>query len=315
MDLERKVLGLLFSRDRAMQLDATLRSFYTCCQDPDLLDLAVLYKATTLLHSKQYAGLQAAYPQVHFISQASFRHDVLDHLYQEPSGPLRFFRRLILSLGHRLGAANRLLPFAGPIPYGLFLVDDNLFVRRFNLEPVLLSLQSDPSALGFSLRLGSNTTFCYPQNRTQSLPPLEAFHSDGEIFRFNWTRADGDFGYPLEVSSSIYRLAELLPVLDRLQFTNPNRMESYLSHKAPLFSTSRPWLLCFGQSVTFCDPINKIHTDYANRAGSDPTYTADHLAELYEQGYRIDVNAYLGFIPSGCHQEEKLVFALQEAAR
>jgi len=47
-------LVLVFSRDRAMQLDATLRSFFLHCEDPERADVMVLYRATTPTHAEQY---------------------------------------------------------------------------------------------------------------------------------------------------------------------------------------------------------------------------------------------------------------------
>ncbi|HEY0733431.1 MAG TPA: beta-1,6-N-acetylglucosaminyltransferase, partial [Herpetosiphonaceae bacterium] len=64
----------------------------------------------------------------------------------------------------------------------------------------------------------------------------------------------------------------------------------------------------------FCNPINKVQTIYDNRAGDAPQYAADHLANLFEQGYRVRVTAYAGFVPSACHQEVDLLYERQPDA-
>ncbi|MBA4321093.1 MAG: hypothetical protein C0412_22105, partial [Flavobacterium sp.] len=68
---------IIFSFDRAMQLDAVLRSFYSHCTDHELVNMTVLYKVSDELHSSQYQKLQKEYPKVNFVLQSDFRSDVL----------------------------------------------------------------------------------------------------------------------------------------------------------------------------------------------------------------------------------------------
>jgi len=69
-----------------------------------------------------------------------------------------------------------------------------------------------------------------------------------------------------------------------------------------------PSLLCFENSVAFCNPINIIQEQVINRSGVNYEYSTDRLAQLFADGYRIDIGAYTGFIPNSCHQEVELVF-------
>ena len=59
------------------------------------------------------------------------------------------------------------------------MVDDNIFVKDFLLKEIIEALDRNPRAIGFSLRLGRNTGYCYMQGRDQSLPP---FNDAGEEF-------------------------------------------------------------------------------------------------------------------------------------
>ncbi|MBL0176295.1 MAG: hypothetical protein IPP94_13675 [Ignavibacteria bacterium] len=84
-------------------------------------------------------------------------------------------------------------------PFILFVVDDTLFVRPFSLEGTARALASHAQALGFSLRLGRNTRYCYMSGEMQ---PLPRFRSAGPgCLLFRWDGARHDFKYPLEVSS------------------------------------------------------------------------------------------------------------------
>ena len=56
--------------------------------------------------------------------------------------------------------------------YVFFMVDDNIFVKDFLLKDIIEALNRNHRAIGFSLRLGRNTGYCYMQRRDQSLPPF-----------------------------------------------------------------------------------------------------------------------------------------------
>jgi hypothetical protein len=126
------------------------------------------------------------------------------------------------------------------------------------------------------------------------------------LLRFRWIGADGDFGYPLEVSSSAYRLEDLFPMLATVSFTNPNRLEGQLAKRAKKFRRKAPELLCFHQSVTFCNPVNRVQTVLDNRVGAVQEYSSEGLAEMFDAGYRLNVEYYRDFVPGSCHQEVKL---------
>lgn len=262
-----------------MQLDATLRSFLLHCQDAGDSQIRVLYATSGKApHPEQYRRLEeefANYPFLRFVRENDFRSDCIA------------------------------LPAA--FDYVCFLVDDNLFVRDFSLAQCLRDLEANPQALGYSLRLGRNTTYCYPFNRHQRPPTFRPSESSALIFR--WTDGDLDFGYPLELSSSIYRTRDVLPFLTGLAFSNPNHLEVAMDEHKDHYRDQRPLLLCAPESITFCAPMNKVQSICPNnRVSSFQEYTADRLAQLFDQGYRINVDSYAGFRPNACHQEVEYRF-------
>jgi len=321
------VKALLFSRDRAMQLDAVLRSFFSHCQDCEPEHVHVLYHAAPGQHARQYQTLKAAYPEVNFTPQKDFRGDVLQLLDPYPAAtfagriyralnrliaaiisferlPLRYIRGILLRLRTRLLA--RLFPITADDSFVLFLVDDNIFVRDFSLADAARALGSRPRALGFSLRLGENTTYCYALDKAQARP--EFTRLSGGLLKFKWPAAELDFAYPLEVSSSLYRTRDILPLIASRPFTNPNELEYQMAVSAGAFSEKMPFLLCPERSYTFCNPLNVVQNVTPNRAGASLEYTSQRLANLFDQGYRIRVEGYDGFIPQSCHQEVPLKF-------
>lgn len=289
-------LTLIFSKDRPLQLHGTLASFALHCREHARTPVAVLYRASTPACRSGYEQLQREFSgclAIDWIEERAFQQDLLRQLEGTP--PRSRQRRLL----RRLGLDRpRLLH-----EHLLFLVDDNLFVRPFSLDAIGEALRREPQAIGFSLRVGRNTTSCYSMRCAQPVPEMEpAAHG----LKFTWAGQAGDFGYPLEVSSSVYRSADLIPLLRSLPYSNPNRLEQGLAAASRLFTGRLPLLLCMEQSVAFCAPVNKVQTILDNRAGESEAYSSEALNGLFLAGQRINVEALRDFVPQAAHVEIEL---------
>lgn len=268
------VVAVVFSKDRPLQLDATLTSLRWHCLSADGLRVRVLYTTSSASQTWMYRILAAEHPDVEFVREKDFRRDVID-----------------------LSADSEHL---------LFLVDDTMIVRHFDLGYALSLLDERPLALGVSLRLGRNLTYSYTLDRPEILPEFDE-QQDG-VLEFSWPGADADFGYPIEVSSSIYRSSDLGPLLSGLDYRNPNTLEAELARNACRFEDSRPRLLCLNTSAAFSIPANLVQDVWQNRISGDPDTSARALAERYGRGERLAVASYDGFTPTACHQEVPFVF-------
>ncbi|MBX7142821.1 MAG: glycosyltransferase [Oligoflexia bacterium] len=275
----QRLVSVVFSKDRPLQLDGTLRSLLAHVREKEHC-IKVLYTTSSPEQTALYAEVMRDFPQVTFVRESSFKRDLL----------------------------NALDGFA----YVLFLVDDNIFVRDFSLSEVVSVLQRVPTALGVSLRLGTNTNYCYSLNKPQAIPQLAPVA--GEFCSFNWTAGQCDFNYPLEVSSSVYDLKLIRPVLEQIEFKNPNSFEARWSEKASLYSATHPLLICPQKSLTFCAPINKVQSVADNRAGETHGVSAEELANIYKTGKILDVKAYVEFTPNACHQEVELKLVSRPSA-
>jgi GT2 family glycosyltransferase/acetyltransferase-like isoleucine patch superfamily enzyme/Flp pilus assembly protein TadD len=275
------LVTLAFSKDRALQLHAALQSFLLHWQDKENVQMTikVLYTASNYFHERQYLQLMEELPEVQFVREKDFKTDLLAAL-----------------AGHE---------------QVLFMVDDNIFVRDFRYSDVVDALGRRPRALGFSLRLGKNTLYSYMVDKEQTAPEFDRINKD--VLCYDWTTSEYDFGYPLEVSSSVYRIPDILPLLTQLPFNNPNTLEAAIDANKSLFGESRAELLCFEKSVTFCNPLNKVQAVCAgNRSGTEEQSHPDRLGNLFRKGYRIDVGKFSGFTSKGCHQEVDLPFVFKE---
>lgn len=319
---------IIFSKDRAMQLDAVLRSFFLHCQDAEECTvIQVIYKVSNELHARQYNELSRMFPQVHFVKQWNFRQDLIDGMVPDQQGWLKtFLYRMLLGISSigfsvssradafmrryldplKIRILKRLL-VKNKLDDGiLFLVDDNIFVHDFFLADMINALLKSPEAIGFSLRLGRNTQYCYTLRQEQLLPEFKL--RSQKIIKYNWTMAELDFAYPLEISSSLYLTDVVAPIIISASFRNPNELEGKMAARSFIFQNQYPELLCFDESVTFCNPINVVQSVYKNRAAEQVNLSADHLAKLFAEDKRINIHSFDGFTPNACHQEVKLTF-------
>lgn len=159
------IAALVFSRNRAMQLDALLRSIRVCA--PTLYgSVSVLYRADSADHDLAYLDCFRAHRDVVAVEQSSrFEIDVRDWLEERTQGVA-------------------------------FHCDDDVFYRR----PTFKTLGA--GVAGYSLRLGSNTFRCHPQGGREFEPPkvlyrwpayeLDAgypFSLNGHVYRAETVRA------------------------------------------------------------------------------------------------------------------------------
>lgn len=276
------MITIIFSKDRALQLDALLRSMEFNCSDYHNQKIAVIYKYSSEVYDQAYNQLVERYSDkknIKFIREINFKSQLINEISHED--------------------------------FILFLVDDNIFIRKFNLEFLASQLNIHDDSLGLSLRLGRNTTYCYTKNQKQSLPNFEEVYTNKlyRISKYLWIDAENDFGYPLELSSSMYRVKDIIELIQQKEYSNPNTLETLLSNSTDLFQRTHPNLLCNELSLAFCLPLNMVQNEYLNnRVGENNNYSSSRLNQLYLSGYQIDVTQFKDFIPNSCHQEIDLKF-------
>ena len=93
------------------------------------------------------------------------------------------------------------------------------------------------------------------------------------MLKFRWPAADGDFAYPLELSSSLYRTSTAVNLFKRLRFSDPNTLESQMSLQARRVCPSNAVPALLGQSVAFSAPLNRVQNVYQNRVGGQEAFS------------------------------------------
>lgn len=268
------LVTVIFSKDRPLQLDLTLTTNEKYCLQKNARNEIVIYKASNEKIEKNYREVAKEHPQTQFLKESNLKEDILECIERKR--------------------------------YVLFVVDDCIFTKKYSIDKISTFLDICDGVLGFSLRLGSNTRICYPIRQENDFPYMQKL--GGDISAFSWKgKGIGDFFYPLEVSSSVYRVKDIKPLLENLQYNTPNSLEWALSNSTSAFNHLQ-FMLCYDISPAFCNPINRVQTENNNRVGVNPKYSVENLLNLYEAGYRIDSSYFDGFVSNGCHQEIDIDF-------
>jgi hypothetical protein len=249
-----------------MQLDAFLQSIER--QAANLFtSITVVYRPTDTAFERAYAALVADWPRVHWLRESDFRSDVLA----------------------ALGSAEQTV----------FHTDDDVYYRR---SPAA-DLQDDEVC--FTLRLGLNTTYCYPLDLEEQL--VEASF-DGDRVSWEWRRQQpGAYGYPLALNGHVFRTRAVESWLKRASYTNPNELEAALQ---AFNDEVEPRMASHSQSSVVSIPANIVNETYVNRHGD--LASPLELNERFLAGQRIDLAAMSFDDIRACHQEIPFAFRALE---
>lgn len=257
------ISAIVFSRDRAMQLDLLLTSLLR--NGGGLFDPISVIWFGEGEYKRAYETCMEEHPEADFIEEDSLTYQVR-------------------SLTGKTKAVT-------------FLTDDSVLYREISLEPPLVLSQED--VLCFSLRLGRNTTICYPHARRQRT----SSRVFGGVRLWRWEGAQGDFGYPMSLDGHIFRSVDL-DVIQERHFSNPNSLEELMMGNVP----PRPLMASFAKSALVGIPANRVQMTNPNRNGDRFPYSVTVLNERYLRGERIDLDALDFSRIRGAHQELEFNF-------
>lgn len=174
------ITAIIFSRNRAMQLDALLTSMEKYA--PGIFKPVIICRADTPLFAEGYCRLLHTHRKVRLTFQGTFHTDTFI-------------------------AVSESLSLVG------FFVDDDVFFRPVTEE----ALQIPEGYLCFSPRLGKNITYCYAMAKEQKPGELDfdyPMSTDGHIFRrdelLHRIQYAGYFDNPNELEQSLHEQSRIL---------------------------------------------------------------------------------------------------------
>ena len=264
-----RIQGVLFSRDRAFQLDALLGSVAEKVKGLD--KLTVIYYPSTEQHGSAYEQVFRRYA---------------DTVIPVRQGPGVDLKSLVIETLEKM-----------PNEQVFFLVDDNFFIEDVDIQGFarLASPYSIPS-----LRMGENINYSYTLDCDQQKPNLTEFSVNftAALRAWQWGCGVFDWGYPLSLDGHFFQRYEILAMTEAVDFDAPNHYEDQLQKFIELY---QPRLgICFVKSVLLNLPFNRVQNDIPNRHG---IVHQDDLLNLWNEGYELDRDAYYGVVNISAHQE------------
>lgn len=245
--------AIIFSKDRACQLDCLLRSIERNVEKTLPIKWSIVYLATNPEFQKGYEKLfQKAFRGCTFYDEKKegFKQTVLNLLKEE-------------------------------FPYHVFFVDDDCFKCSWNPNDGNLELlKQEKDLLTVSLRMDPSYDFCYTQKR-KTPPPII-----GKNGIWKWEKYEGDWGYPMSVDGHIFRSQDILPLIRSINFKNPNSLEAQLAGQ----TLRMPSMFCYSNAKIINLPINKVQTQNKNHAGLYYPLSIEELNKRFLLGEQLNLD-------------------------
>lgn len=266
--------ALIFSKDRALQLDLLLKSIEKNAKD--VFNLNVLYTFSDDKFNEGYNIIIDKHPNVNFIQeQDDFKSQTLEIIQNSNQD---FFA---------------------------FLTDDSLFFSEIDENEIVNSFKEDKNNLCFSLRLGKNTTFCYVVNSDNKLYGEENIGE--KSMKWDWQKHFLDYHYPFSISGHVFKKDEIYKFAKKTNFSCPNELEEGLQ----MFNSyPKNIMSSFNQSVLVNTPINIVQTYCLNRFGEMHFYAPSKLNDYLMSGNTVNYNDINIQNVYSCFQEIKLPIEL-----
>lgn len=223
---------IVFSKNRAAQLELFIRSFRKYVKNPDNYILKVVHHYTESHYAEGYKKLMNMnYPNVHYIKETNFWQDVVNCIDTTKK-------------------------------YITFFCDDDVFKNPVDFYDEQMKIFNEDKEIACrSLRLHPRLTYCYPMAISMRTPKF----MENNIFY--WTGQDGDFGYPMSLDGHIFRMEDIYPALVKFSFPNPTMLENMLVGQ----QLRAPKMICYNKSIIVCNPCNRVQTVCNNIHGNVDT--------------------------------------------
>lgn len=279
--------GIVFSKDRPMQLDGLIRSYAKQVTMP--AKLHVLFQCSSEASS-------IGYQQIVDI------HRDLACFHEQTSSSI--FRDALSDLLETLGTRTL-----------FFLVDDIVITRPFNLS-VLASFAS--AEVVASMRLGRNISWSYTRSSSQRPPRLRRVDpgasvkltqvEDGaaDMFAWKWRFGEVDWGYPFSLDGNIFLLDDIRARIEGCEYHSPNSLEAALA--ATPASRAPAWGVCFEESRLVNLPLNRVQDEVANLHGN---VHQDILLDRWLQGWQFNLSPLDRVQTCSVHEEIMLPLELR----
>jgi len=270
---EKGIEGIVFSKDRAIQLYSLLESYLKFVINP--CKLHILYNASNSEHLKTYKELEK------IISKKT---ELIKFCLEENT-----FKINLMDCISKVRSNNI-----------FFLVDDILFLRSVDFDIVR---GIDSSNYTLSLRLSPQLKRSYTARKKHQLPNFRKSTMDSQLLEFSWTESDLEWSNHWSVDGHIFSTAEIKAISEISDFNGPNSYEGILNTFDTIIINRKG--LCFEESIILNLPINRVQNEFKNFSGQLST---EMLLSLWNQGSKINIDKFENYIPESTHEEHEIEF-------
>lgn len=259
---------IIFSKDRACQLELLLRSMKIFFFEHKICKVSILYKYSDEQFKVGYDSVKYLHPEYNYVLETNggFKAQMCSLMYEQ----------------------NMLT---------MFLVDDIVFKDYFFLrsnEMKHFIAHEDIACL--SLRMCPRINYCYTERRPTP-PPVVS--EDGT---WKWPGLPGDWGYPNSVDGCIYKTQKIIHMVRTMDYYNPNTFEGTWANFPPY---DQPYMVCYKESKIVNNPINKVQNVNGNHCGD---VSARFINDQFLSGKVICLKPFVGLKNMAAHQEEEITF-------
>lgn len=225
-----KISTIVFSKDRPIQLEALLESYYYYFKGPT--PVTIIYNAKDQAYERAYQEL--------FKNHA----EKISLIFDDSKG----FKEVLLKALYKIKTKKI-----------FFLVDDIVFKNFFDPSKFLnLGDEYIPS-----LRMGKHLTRSYTLSKIQPVPELK---EENGLYIWDYAKGQHDWGYPLSVDGHFFETLDIIKMTEVLKFKAPNSYESKLQKFGFFFNKKKG--ACEEVSSIVNIPCNKVQTENENEFGN-----------------------------------------------
>lgn len=266
---------IVFSKDRAAQLELLLRSFKQFFKEWEMCTVSIIYKASNEEFQRGYRLCEKLHPEFSYVDEDT----------------CESFRSATLS------------GFDNNNPLTFFLVDDIIFKEPISLEDEEFARAfSEPNVLCLSLRMSKLCNYCYPISQFTPVP--ETIQQGQNTW--TWINEQGDWGYPLSVDGNVFPTELIKLFAENLPYHNPNSFEAHMSANTHVVK-HLPLMMCYRDNSRLLNvPANRVQETFANRTGN--LVSAEELNQRFLDGSRISLEPFVGLKNTSPHEEHPFLF-------
>lgn len=259
---------LIFSKDRAMQLDLLLRSIKD--NFPEINKIHILWKASDNFYLSGYTKLikkNLSNKNYTWYKEVDFKFTV---------------KKIVGNFFDQ--------------KYSLCFADDDVIINKPSFDNILKAF--DDTVININLKMNPNINYCHSASINLDKPK---FIENQDFLKWDWTKcnSNGDWGYPQPINSVIYSTDYFSKLIEKLEFIYPNNLEDAMNNNR---NSSKPYMLSFLNTISLNIPNNitqNRHTPHSN----NKSFTIESLNKKFLADYIIDTENLYNYENKAVHCE------------